>query len=182
MQKILAEVVRFLTDPIAQLRYKCPQRFLLVKAERPKPWVHPRSWRKSMLNVKLRLYFVCEHSNEPVESPIKLWFTKDWVEAIAPAFKVGEVLLWVAEAAGKFFGIENPFKGICLTAVDDDLKKLLIPNDRKAQTLPEEAYELVAEKASMNNGWRKSLVRIEVNGDIMWVKNGYEEDVDEYTC
>jgi hypothetical protein len=174
----------------ARLNNPVPRHFLLVKAELPNGWKHPREWLGSKANTMYRLYFVCAATQQAVGPPIKLKVPREWVKKAAPVLAASLLALQAAAKAGLQVSLDlGAILHIDLKRIDEMLgvvSELLRETDNGAllerlhqkkltegdvQQLNGKPYELVVEKAGEQPGWRASMVpvRIPRSAQVLWV-------------
>jgi ankyrin repeat protein len=191
---VLARLDRRLNNPI-------PRLFILVPADINSGWTHPKSWLRSKLQRKYYLFFVCAASLKVVSSPITLKVAKDWVCKVAPilatslyllkmSMKVGlnvnldldgvtSVLFEISPShiAEMFSEATKLWKETINRGLLDRFESLQL-TDEDVKELSGEAYELLLEKASEQNGWRDAMetVRIPPSPAVMWVSKEVAAD------
>jgi serine/threonine protein kinase len=178
-----------------RLNNQIPRTFFLLPGDIKSGWKHPRSWLRSKVQKKYYLFFVCPVSQQAVSPPIKLKVAKDWVGKIAPVLAMGLYLLQMSIKAGlnvslDLDGVASDLFQVSSSHVSEMIKELSAILDEsdssrglldrlRAQQLSEgdvhelsgDAYELVIEKASEQNGWRSAMepVRAPPSPKVFWV-------------
>jgi serine/threonine protein kinase len=177
-----------------RLNNQIPRTFFLLPGDIKSGWKHPKSWLRSKVQKKYYLFFVCPVSQQAVSPPIKLKVAKDWVGKVAPVLATGLYLLQMSMKAGlnvslDLDGVASDLFQVSSNHVSEMLNELsamleestsrglldrlraqqLSEND--VQELSGDAYELVIEKASEQNGWRSAMepVRAPPSPKVFWV-------------
>jgi hypothetical protein len=176
-----------------RLNNPVPRLFLLVEAEHPNGWKHPREWLGSQALDKYRLYFVCAATQKTVGPPIKLKVPKEWVRKAAPVIAASLIALQAAAKAGMHVSLDlggvasvlqidsrriEEMLEVVSTILHEGNKGGLLNrlkeknlSDGDIQQLNGKAYEFLVEKADEQPGWRSSMVpvRIPPSAQVVWV-------------
>ena len=153
----------------------CPRLFVLLEADRQgKPiWRNPREWVKNLKSVKLYIYFECSYSYERVSdnSRIKVRYTPDWLQKIAPALNASLTLIQLSLKA--YSGVSLPLNLAEIQELDEWVKELIDPDDKIAiehaqqsgddnavKELVGRSLSFVAEKAASNWTWQNEMVAV----------------------
>jgi serine/threonine protein kinase len=188
-----------------RLNNEIPRTIFLLPADIKSCCKHPRSWLSSLALKKYYLFFVCPVSQQVVSPPIKLKVNQDWFHKAAPVLASGLFLVQVGLKAGlnvtldldgaasKLFHFSldcmrqmlDEFSVILKKSGDDGLMKRLrcgggntTLSDKDIRELSGDAYELVAEKAREQTGWRSQMepVRLPPSPKVFWVAKAVAQD------
>ena len=202
----LAEVLSSLD---ARLVNQIPCLFLLIPAEKAKLREHPRSWLRSLGRRTYRIYFVCAHSYQKVESWLEFRVSKHWIKQIAPLYAVSLYALQAALHAfsGIDFGLDamanNVFREYGardLDAILGTMKEVLLEepdknaglleslNSRKLDSsqirrLDNDTVKPVVELALSQRKWHSEMKHVRRLDDArtQWVLNKYARQEYGYT-
>jgi hypothetical protein len=161
---------------------------------------NPSTWIKGFTEIPINVYFLCEHSFNPVSRPVLLTVKKKWLRHIAPALKITIFVLKLATSmAGLPFPVPNVDKLseqvlIAAQFVDSLLEanesalintaETLFTNgvqefdSVQLKTLTGRAYEMLADGVRTGGQltWKDELKPVlNENGATIWVKNEYTD-------
>jgi serine/threonine protein kinase len=156
---------------------RCPRLFVIVEADSPHMLKHPGEWLHRKMSVKARLYFVCAHSRQLVNPPIKLTVSKDWWMKVQPAVNAA---LLVLAALSPVCGGRSSIPLLDIKGIDDNIKSHTkrVANAKqdptKAKKLVGKAYELIADKADDDGNFYDTMAPVYKDGEIVWVLKQYK--------
>ena len=202
MERLLNAVAHAATHDVQ----KCPTLVWLVPAERiaVSSIATVGQWLKNLTHKTFKLYFVCQHSYEVVETNMTIPVTREWFVQAAPALYYSIILLRLALT---IYCIPLPFP---MPELKDDVKKISIneeflaefldANTKKLmdafkdvcknssdssvldaaslQNLTGKGYEAIAEQAisTGHSQWMDSMEAVTSHlGPTIWIKKKYRD-------
>jgi serine/threonine protein kinase len=165
--------------PIRDLRlnHSLPRLFVLLPADDTVRELLPSMWLRSTVPMRMNLYFVCQDTLELLEPPVPMSVSRVWISRIALLLGVSLTLLKQSRSRG----MPHAFDGTTVDQVElsemlnavhhllqddnnaDDLdtlqrvKSSATLSDADVESLNGPSYELVAERARQDVGWRGAL-------------------------
>lgn len=77
-----------LDDMDANVAFAIPRLFFVVPTEKNDPALRPRKYLDGTTATKFHLYFVCAHTKRPIDAPIRIHMTQQWLQNAAPVLAV----------------------------------------------------------------------------------------------
>lgn len=188
----MASMTMNATAPCPKLVWIIPDAKVKLNGRKPSTWV------TGLTDISIRVYFVCEHSFEPVSTPVRLTVKRKWLRKIAPAVKIS---LFVLRLATSCVGLPLPVLGCTSLAeqlnietefIDSLLEKtdqLFLDSSEslftdgvsdfdsdRMKTLTGPAYDLLADGVRTGGqlGWQDEMKPVmNTNNARIWVKNEF---------
>jgi serine/threonine protein kinase len=191
----LDEILPVLTALDAKFNNPIPRLFFLYPAEKKKVWKNPKSWLNSKMVEKYHLHFVCAHSFQAINPPLKIGITKEWLVRAAPVLAVSLYLMSMAlkgtanitidvtDAAKKLFKIGKDDLQVMIkqafAVLDErtaiDLKSNLDKNNY-VNVLSSTAYDVITKLATEQNKWKENMKQVKQKTSVatLWVAKSIE--------
>ena len=186
--------------PIRDLRlnHSIPRLFVMIPAHRSDNELLSPGWLQASVPTRFHLFFICQDTLEAVSPPIQLIASKVWLQQIVLLLGVSLTLLQQHNHPNKslhFMGnelinqqeLEVMFKDVEHMLQDTGELDILSRvrsgfqlSDQDVRVLNGNAYEMLAEKARQDLGWRRAIqpVRKLFDIEISWVATSVAEDLE----
>lgn len=185
-----------------RLNNSIPRLFIVTPADLKHGWKHPKTWLRRPVPTKYHLYFICGHTYQAMKPPVKFTASGVWMDKIALALGTSLTLLQLAARKGFEMNMYLGGSGsAALTVGPTELSEMLTEvkhildegdyfdvlgrirsgtrlSDKDIAALNGETYELIAERAREERGWRTVMapVRKGFESNILWVCDAVTDD------
>jgi hypothetical protein len=176
-----------------------PRLFFIIPAQKANAWKNPQEYLHGLISTKYYLYFICEHSKSPVQVPIKVKVSKQWVEKVAPVLAASlHILQFSLGTLGVHLSLEDARFQLTVHVVAKMREAVMAmmsiegpntnfhhslhnPGQLHEDDIPElhgDAYELIVEKAAEQRGWRSHMCQVHTHSSpkTKWVTKEIAQD------
>lgn len=193
-------------DPLLSIRdlrlnHSLPRLFVLLPADDSDRSYFPSMWLDTKVPMRFHLYFICQETLEIVDPPIQVTMSRVWIRQVALLLGMSLTLLKKAHPHGVFQSCNAASDNSSVTMDQQELNEILnqvqhmLQGTSSLETLGRvksgsnlsaqdievlngPAYELIAERARQNLGWRSNIapVRKLFGVQISWILRRVAED------